>query len=125
MISKDGARKPRARKSGRAPSPARKSSDVAEGSTDYGALLSELKQRISSARLQASLAVNRELILLYWNIGRDILVRQKRAGWGTKVIDRLAADLHAAFPEMAGLSARNLKYMRAFSEAYPDLQFVQ
>ena len=125
MTSKDGARKRRASKSGRAPSPSRKGGGAAEGSLGYGALLSDLKQRISSARLQASLAVNRELILLYWNVGRDILVRQKQEGWGTKVIDRLAVDLHAAFPEMAGLSARNLKYMRAFAEAYPDLQFVQ
>jgi predicted nuclease of restriction endonuclease-like (RecB) superfamily len=71
------------------------------------------------------LSVNRELVLLYWSIGRDILSRQKSEGWGSKVIDRLAVDLGRAFPEMTGLSARNLKYMRAFAEAWPDLEFVQ
>ncbi|MBN9309417.1 DUF1016 N-terminal domain-containing protein, partial [Devosia sp.] len=91
----------------------------------YSALVGELKQRIAEARLRAALSVNRELVLLYWSIGRDILYRQDREGWGTKVIDRLSADLARAFPEMTGLSARNLKYMRAFAEAWPDPEFVQ
>lgn len=91
----------------------------------YGALLATLKERIRDARLRSSLAVNRELILLYWSIGRDILARQRDEGWGAKTIDRLAADLRRDFPEMTGLSARNLKYMRAFAEAYPDSEFVQ
>jgi predicted nuclease of restriction endonuclease-like (RecB) superfamily len=91
----------------------------------YAALLADLKQRIDSARLKAALSVNRELVLLYWSIGRDILTRQGTEGWGTKVVDRLAADLRRSFPEMTGLSARNLKYMRAFAEAWPDPQFVQ
>src|SRR6267154_441777 len=79
----------------------------------YPAFLAELKQRIRNARLRAALSVNRELILLYWSIGRDILARQHAEGWGSKVIDRLAADLRRAFPEMTGISGRNLKYMRA------------
>lgn len=91
----------------------------------YAALVAELKQRITDARLRAALSVNRELVLLYWGIGRDILSRQQSEGWGTKVIDRLAIDLGRTFPEMTGLSARNLKYMRAFAEAWPDLEFVQ
>ncbi|WP_453998087.1 PDDEXK nuclease domain-containing protein [Afipia felis] len=91
----------------------------------YAELVTELKQRITEARLRAALSVNRELVLLYWGIGRDILSRQANEGWGTKVIDRLAVDLGRAFPEMTGLSARNLKYMRAFAEAWPDLEFVQ
>lgn len=91
----------------------------------YAALLADLKQRIDSARLKAALSVNRELVLLYWSIGRDILARQSTEGWGTKVIDRLAVDLRRSFPEMTGLSARNLKYMRAFAEAWRDPQFVQ
>ena len=62
---------------------------------------------------------------LYWSIGADILLRQRDKGWGARVIDRLADDLRHAFPEMTGLSARNLKYMRAFAEAYPDPGFVQ
>ena len=88
-------------------------------------LLSQLKDRIRSARLRAALSVNRELVLLYWSIGRDILARQSAEGWGTKVIDRLAADLRHAFPEMTGISPRNLKYMRAFAEAWPDEVIVR
>jgi predicted nuclease of restriction endonuclease-like (RecB) superfamily len=65
------------------------------------------------------------LILLYRTIGTDILTRQQREGWGTRVIDRLASDLQRDFPEMTGLSAWNLKYMRAFAKAYPDSDFVQ
>jgi predicted nuclease of restriction endonuclease-like (RecB) superfamily len=86
----------------------------------YEVLLRDLKERIRLAQVGAALAVNRELVLLYWSIGRDILTRQKEHGWGAKVIDRLADDLRRAFPEMTGLSPRNLKYMRAFAEAWPD-----
>ncbi|WIG59653.1 MAG: hypothetical protein OJF49_002400 [Ktedonobacterales bacterium] len=91
----------------------------------YDALLGELKVRIAEARLRATLVVNRELVLLYWQIGRDILARQREQGWGAKVIDRLAADLRHEFPEMKGFSPRNLKYMRALAEAYPDELIVQ
>ncbi len=91
----------------------------------YGDWLAALKKRIHTAQQQATLAVNRELILLYWQIGRDILARQAEQGWGAKVIERLAHDLRNAFPEMKGFSPRNLKYMRAFAEAWPDADFVQ
>jgi predicted nuclease of restriction endonuclease-like (RecB) superfamily len=91
----------------------------------YEGLLQELKERIRSAQVQAVLSVNRELVMLYWSIGRDILIRQRNEGWGAKVIDRLSEDLSKAFPEMRGFRSRNLKYMRAFAEAYPDQQFVQ
>mgnify|MGYP001809683336 CR=1 FL=1 len=93
-----------------------------EGYADW---LAALKARVHSAQQRATLAVNRELVLLYWQIGRDILTRQAEQGWGTKVIDRLASDLRAAFPEMKGFSPRNLKYMRAFAQAWPDEPFVQ
>jgi hypothetical protein len=79
-------------------------------SQSYVALIADLKRRITDARLRAALSVNRELVLLYWSIGQDILSREKSEGRGTKVIDRLAVDLGRAFPEMTGLSARNLKY---------------
>ena len=91
----------------------------------YGRLLAELKDRIRSARLRAAAAVNRELVLLYWDIGRDILARQAEAGWGAKVIARLATDLRRDFPEMTGLSPRNLNYMRALAAAFPDPEIVQ
>ena len=63
-----------------------------QGGDGYASLLAELKERIRTARLKAAVAVNEELILLYWSIGRDILDRQTAAGWGARVIDRLAAD---------------------------------
>jgi predicted nuclease of restriction endonuclease-like (RecB) superfamily len=91
----------------------------------YERFLHQLKGRIRAAQLRTALSVNRELVVLYWTIGRDILVRQKKEGWGSKVIDRLSDDLTKAFPEMTGFRARNLKYMRAFAEAYPDKEFVQ
>jgi predicted nuclease of restriction endonuclease-like (RecB) superfamily len=91
----------------------------------YDELLATLKERIGSAQLRAALAVTRELVLLYWQIGRDILGRQEHEGWGTKVIDRLAGDLRRACPDMTGLSPRNLKYMRAFAEAWPEESIVQ
>ncbi|MES1024912.1 PDDEXK nuclease domain-containing protein [Gloeocapsa sp. BRSZ] len=91
----------------------------------YDQFLRDLKERIRSAQVRAALAVNRELVLLYWQIGRDILTRQQQQGWGAKVIDRLAADLRSSFPEIKGFSPRNLKYMRTFAEAYPDESFVQ
>jgi predicted nuclease of restriction endonuclease-like (RecB) superfamily len=91
----------------------------------YPELLEDLKGRVRTARVRAAFAVNRELLLLYWEIGRSIVERQQREGWGAKVIDRLADDLRREFPEMKGFSGRNLKYMKAFGEAYPDGQFVQ
>lgn len=91
----------------------------------YAEWLADLKGRIHTAQQRATLAVNRELVLLYWQLGRDILARQTEAGWGAKVIERLAHDLRTAFPDMKGFSPRNLKYMRAFAGAWPDAEFVQ
>jgi predicted nuclease of restriction endonuclease-like (RecB) superfamily len=93
-----------------------------EGYADW---LAELKGRIHCAQQRATLAVNKELIALYWQIGRDILERQAQQGWGAKVIERLSHDLRATFPEMKGFSRSNLLYMRAFAEAWPDPQIVQ
>src|SRR5262245_31421390 len=91
----------------------------------YEAFLGELKERIRTAPLRASIAVNRELVLLYWQTGRDILARQKKHGWGAKVIDRLSQDLRREFPGIEGFSPRNLKYMRSFAEAWPEEPIVQ
>jgi len=95
---------------------------VPAGYTDW---LAALKTRIHHAQQRATLAVNRELVGLYWQIGRDILERQAQQGWGAKVIERLAHDLRTAFPEMKGFSRANLMYMRAFAEAWPDAAIVQ
>jgi len=92
---------------------------------DYGHWLNELKSRIHHAQQRAARAVNSEMVLLYWHIGRDILHNQASQGWGAKVIDRLSLDLRIAFPEMKGLSPRNLKYMRSFAEGWPDAEVVQ
>ena len=91
----------------------------------YEAFLTDLKHRIRTAQVKAAIAVNHELILLYWQIGMDILTRQQQEGWGAKVVERLAKDLKREFPDIKGFSSRNLKYMRAFAETYPDAQFVQ
>ena len=98
---------------------------LTEAPAGYTDWLSELKSRIHTAQQRAALAVNRELVLLYWQIGRDILSRQAQQGWGAKVIERLAHDLRTAFPDMKGFSPRNLKYMRAFAGAWPESEFVQ
>ncbi len=92
---------------------------------DYYDVLTALKTEIKNARLRAHLAVNKELILLYWRIGREILKRKAELGWGSKVINQLSQDLRHEFPEMTGLSSRNLIYMQTFAGAYPDFEFAQ
>ena len=85
---------------------------------NYAALLDDLKARIRSAQIEAVLAVTQKLLYLYWHIGKEILTRQQEQGWGAKVIDRLSEDLKREFPDMRGFSRSNLKYMRAFAEAW-------
>ena len=91
----------------------------------YAKVLGELKQRIRQTRLATVITANTAMTRLYWHVGRIILARQEQEGWGAKVIDRLSYDLRQAFPEMSGLSARNLKYMRAFASAWTDREIVQ
>ena len=88
---------------------------------EYVVLLAQAKAAVRDAQLRAHLAVNHELIGLYWQLGRLIVNRQRAEGWGTKVIERLSADLRAEFPAMKGLSRSNLNYMRAFAEAWPEV----
>ena len=92
---------------------------------NYDEFLRSLKDRIRTAQVRAALAVNKELVLLYWQIGKEILERQEQEGWGAKVITRLAKDLKAEFPDIKGFSARNLLYMQSFAEAYSDELIVQ
>ncbi|WP_462269980.1 PDDEXK nuclease domain-containing protein [Desulfobacter sp.] len=91
----------------------------------YTGFLVEIKEQIKQERLKAVISANSALVLMYWNIGRSILNRQNREGWGAKVIDRLSVDLKYEFPEMNGFSSRNLKYMRKFAECWPDISIVQ
>lgn len=91
----------------------------------YAQLLSSLKKRIRQERMRVVLSSNAALVNLYWNIGKSILRKQDEEGWGTKVIDRLSADLSREFSDMKGFSPRNLKYMRAFASAWPKKPLVQ
>ncbi len=91
----------------------------------YTEFLEEIKRRIREAQIRASLTVNKELILLYWSIGKSILEKQALEGWGSKIIERMAKDLGTDFPGVSGFSVRNLKYMRKFAEVYPNPEFVQ
>ena len=84
----------------------------------YPQFLAEIKARIGAARTRAVLAVNSELIQLYWEIGHEILERERREGWGAKIIDRLAVDLRRELPDMTGFSRSNLHYMRSFAAAW-------
>lgn len=88
--------------------------------SDYPSLLAKLKARVAQAQGRAALAVNAELVRLYWEVGQTINERQKKAGWGAKIVDRLSRDLRDYFPAMKGLSARNLKYMQYFAKECPD-----
>jgi predicted nuclease of restriction endonuclease-like (RecB) superfamily len=87
---------------------------------DYPAFLAALKERILHARTAAARAVNRELVLLYWDIGRSIVEKQQVLGWGESVIDRLSADLQDAFPRTTGFSPRNMRDMKRFYLTYSD-----
>ena len=75
---------------------------------NYGEFLTNLKQKIRSTQLKAAVSVNSEMILLYWDIGRQILARQDNEGWGTRIVDRLSTDLRRSFPDLKGFSSRNL-----------------
>ena len=86
----------------------------------YAALLTEVKQRVRAAQIKAAVSANRELLLLYWDIGRAIVQAQKDKGYGKQVVEMLSTDLKREFPEMAGFTARNLWFMRAFFLAYAD-----
>jgi predicted nuclease of restriction endonuclease-like (RecB) superfamily len=91
----------------------------------YGVILHQLKEKIKAAQTKAVLAVNNELLKVYWEIGNVISEQEKESGWGGKVIEKLATDLKMEFSSMKGLSPRNLRYMRDFALAYPTFLIVQ
>ena len=88
--------------------------------SDYVRMLGDIKTRIRAAQIRATFAANRELILLYWDIGRMIVARQKQEGWGAAVIPRLARDIRNELPEVKGFSERNIGYMIRFAREYED-----
>ena len=79
---------------------------------DYGVFFSEIKAIVARERIKAVMAANATMVLMYWDMGQSILLRQRNEGWGARVIDRLSHDLKSAFQDMTGFSPRNLKYMR-------------
>lgn len=93
--------------------------------TDYALLLVELKSRVRAAQVKAALSVNAHLVWLYWQVGHRIAQQQAKEGWGAGVIPRLAADLHAEFPELKGFSERNIGYMIRFAREYGAPAFLQ
>lgn len=93
--------------------------------SSYEELVAAVRDRIVQGNARAAFSVNHELVMLNWDLGKHILHAQQQRGWGAGVIDRLSADLTRAFPNVQGFSPRNLKYMRAFAQAYPDPAIVQ
>jgi predicted nuclease of restriction endonuclease-like (RecB) superfamily len=91
----------------------------------YASLFSQLKEKVLSSQQKAIRSVNKELVLLYWEIGNIILENQSQKGWGSKIIDSLSYDLKKTFPDMKGFSVRNLKYMRQFAATYTESTIVQ
>lgn len=93
--------------------------------SSYIKFLDEVKAKITSARISSYRKLNRELIKLYWDIGKLISERQQQFGWGKSIVERLAKDLHRDYPGTKGFSAQNLWYMRQFYleyRSYPNLQ---
>lgn len=98
---------------------------LTEMSDNYLQFIEEIKSEIRRQRVSVVLNANSSMICLYWNIGKAILEKQGKEGWGAKVIARMAKDLKDAFPDMSGFSPRNIKYMRKFAECWPDFEIVQ
>lgn len=101
------------------------SNEITQQHDEYKSWAEFIADKIKLAQTKAAFKVNAEMLMLYWEIGNSILEKQNQSGWGSKVIDLLSADLAKLFPENSGFSVRNLKYMRAFSEAYPQFPIVQ
>src|SRR5258706_5149360 len=91
---------------------------------DYGQFFDRIKKDIQRSQIKAAIAVNQELILLYWRIGKELIKKIDREGWGSKIITTIASDLAQSFPDLSGFSARNLVYMRKFAENYSDLNYA-
>lgn len=100
-------------------------SNSSEMGNSYLRFIEEIKTEIRQQRISVVLNANASMICLYWNIGQAILQKQADEGWGAKIIDRIAADIKTAFPEMSGFSPRNIKYMRRFAQCWPNFDLVQ
>lgn len=91
----------------------------------YPKLPDSVTSHVESGHFRVASAANWELILTYWTIGRDLLDRESTEGWGTKVVTRLSTDLRERFPDVRGFSPQNLRYMKSFATAWPDLAMLQ
>ena len=94
-------------------------------SAEYDEWIRSIKERVRRARFKAVMSANVEQILLYWDIGHEILEKQDAEGWGSKIVTRMSEDLRTSFPDMKGWSPRNLKYMRAFADTWGRQEIVQ
>ncbi len=92
---------------------------------NYQIVLKQLADKINGSRYKLSQVINTELLSTYWEMGRTILEQKEKAGWGKKIIEKLANDLKAKFPNMRGLSVRNLEYIQTFASAWPAFPFPQ
>ena len=99
--------------------------NLSDMSGAYLEFIEEIKKEIQHQRLTVVLNGNSSMICLYWHIGKEILQKQEKEGWGAKIIDRMSKDLKEAFPDMSGSSPRNIKYMRKFAACWPDFEKVQ
>lgn len=92
---------------------------------NYNDFLGSIKDRLKAAQNRASIAVNKELIKFYWELGCELLEKQKLHAWGDKFLDQFSQDLRQAFPEMQGFSKRNLEHIRRFATLYPTIEFAK
>jgi predicted nuclease of restriction endonuclease-like (RecB) superfamily len=91
---------------------------------EYSAFLDAVKADIIQSQLRTMQTLNKELVMLYWRIGRNLSEKSQKEGWGSKVIETLARDIKIAFPDLKGFSPRNLVYMKTFAEAYPEVNYA-
>jgi predicted nuclease of restriction endonuclease-like (RecB) superfamily len=98
---------------------------MVEVDENYHLVLKQLTDKINGSRYKVSRVANTELLGTYWEIGRTLLEQREKAGWGKKIIEKLVNDLKAKFPNMKGLSQRNLEYMQTFASAWPSFPFPQ
>ena len=89
---------------------------------EYMEFFSGIKTRLKTAQIRAALAANSELIKFYWELGNDLIEKQKTQKWGAHFLEQFSHDMRQTFPEMQGLSVTNLKRMRLFAQAYPDFE---
>jgi predicted nuclease of restriction endonuclease-like (RecB) superfamily len=101
--------------------PAKTEKEELISNKEYISTLTELKKHIRECQLRAAIAVNKELIQLYWTIGKTVVEKQEKSGWGTKVIEKLAKDIQIAFPGIEGFSRTNIFRMKAFYTAYRNI----